>query len=256
MSDIICEQQGKLCFITMNRVAKHNAFDNAMLTELQRAIIEAENDSTIRVIILKANGPHFSAGADLAWMQQMVDLNEQDNIKDAMVLARMMYTLYASTKPTIAMVQGAAYGGGAGLAAACDIAIGADNARFCFSEVKLGLIPAVISPYVIKAIGERAAYELLMTAQVIQASRAVELNLLQHCVPLNELLIFTIHLAETIAELPKMAVKEAKSLIRHVAGQPIDEALLLETATRIAKRRVSDEGQDGLKSFLRKKKDV
>lgn len=253
MSDIICEQQGKLYCITMNRVDKHNAFDDSMLADLQLVIEEARDNPSIAVIILMANGPHFSAGADIAWMQRMVGYNEEENIADAMILARMMYTLHTCPKPTIAMVQGAAYGGGAGIAAACDIAIAADSARFCFSEVKFGLIPAIISPYVIKAIGERAACELFMTAQVISAKRAYELKLIQHCVTDIELFSYTLNYAEQITQLAPLAVRASKSLVQQIAGRPIDENILLQTAALIAKKRVSAEGQLGLNAFLSKK---
>lgn len=253
MSDLITEQQGKLFLITMNRVEKHNAFDDSMLAHLQLIIEDARDNPSVGVIIIMANGPHFSAGADVSWMQRMADYNEKENISDAMILAQMMRSLHMCTKPTIAMVQGAAYGGGAGIAAACDIVVAADTAKFCFSEVKFGLIPAVISPYVIKAIGERAACELFMTAQVFSARRAHELNLVQHCVPENDLLTFTLNLAEKIIQNAPLAVRASKALVQQVAGRPIDEDMLTKTATLIAQKRVSAEGQHGLKAFLSKK---
>ncbi len=253
MSDIICEQQGKVFLITMNRVEKNNAFDDSMLAHMQLIIEDARDNPDVAVIILMANGRHFSAGADASWMQRMVDYSEQENIEDAQILAQMMFTLYTCPKPTIAMVQGAAFGGGAGLAAACDITIASDTASFCFSEVRLGLIPAIISPYVMKAIGERAACELFMTAEVIDARRAYELNLVQHCVPVSELLTFTLNMAEKIAQSAPIAVQEAKALKHTVAGRPIDEALLMLTSRLTAERRVSAEAQHGLKSFLTKK---
>lgn len=252
MSDLLCEQQGKSFIITMNRVEKHNAFDDAMLAHLELVLEEARENPTVSVIILMANGPDFSAGADVSWMQRMADYNEEENRADAMLLARMMYALYTCPKPTIAMVQGAAFGGGAGLAAACDIAIAADTARFCFSEVKFGLIPAVISPYVIKAIGERAACELFMTAQIFNAQRAYDLKLVQHCVPQDKLLTFTLDLAEKIAKNAPLAVKASKALVRLVGGQPIDEAIQILTSSLIAEKRISAEGQRGLKAFLSK----
>jgi len=252
VSDLLCEQQGKVFIITMNRVEKHNAFDDSMLTHLELRLEEARENPSVAVIILMANGPHFSAGADIAWMQRMADYNEEENRADALLLAHMMHSLYTCPKPTIAMVQGAAFGGGAGLAAACDIAIAADTARFCFSEVKFGLIPAVISPYVINAIGERAACELFMTAQIINAQRAYDLKLVQHCVPQNELLTFTLDLAEKIANNAPLAVKASKALIRLVGGQPIDEAMQILTSSLIAEKRISAEGQRGLKAFLSK----
>ena len=250
MTILLNETQGHVQIITLNRVDKHNAFDDTLLADLQILLDNAITDPNIRVILLKANGKHFSAGAYLAWMQRMAEFSEAENIADAKVLAHVMYTLNQSPKPTIAMVQGAAYAGGAGLVAACDIAIAADTARFCFSEVKLGLIPAVISPYVIKAIGERAAMSLFMSAEVFDAKRAFELQLIQHCKPERELLTYTLSYAHQIAQLAPNAVRASKALVRQVAGQPINEALQHLTATLIAKQRASAEGQQGLHAFL------
>ena len=252
MSDIVCELQQHIMLITLNRVSKHNAFDNTLLAQLQIALDEAQEHSNVRLIILKANGQHFSAGADAAWMQRMANFSEEENFNDAKVLAKVMYSLYHSKKPTIAMVQGAAYGGGAGLVAACDIAIAAQTARFCFSEVKLGLIPAVISPYVIEAIGARSAKALFMSAELFDAQRAYELNLVHHCVPENELLSYTLNYAEQMTRNAPQAINAAKSLVHQVAGQPINEALQQLTASLIAKQRVSHEGQIGLRAFINK----
>ena len=252
MSDILSELQEHVLLITLNRVSKHNAFDDTILTDLQLILDNAEENPDVRVIVLKANGRHFSAGADLAWMQRMAQFSEEENIADAKIVARLMVSLHQHSKPTIAMVQGAAMGGGAGLVAACDIAIAADTAHFCFSEVKLGLIPAVISPYVIKAIGERAAMGLFISAETFDAKRAFELQLVQHCVPEEELLTYTLHYAQQIAQLPPGAVCAAKSLVRQVANKPIDENLQQLTATLIAQQRISTEGQYGLQAFLKK----
>lgn len=253
MSDIVSELKDHILLITLNRVNKHNAFDDTLLVDLQSKLDAAENNPNIRVIVLKANGRHFSAGADLAWMQRMATFSEEENLADARILAKLMYTLHQHPKPTIAMVQGAAMGGGAGLVAACDIAIAANSATFCFSEVKLGLIPAVISPYVIKAIGERATLGLFISAETFDAKRALELQLVQHCVAEEELLSFTLNYANKIAQWPAGAVKNAKSLVRQVTGMPIDNKLQHLTASLIAKQRVSTEGQQGLKTFLEKK---
>lgn len=253
MSDLLIDQQGSICLITLNRVEKHNAFDDSMLAQLQLNIQEADENDSVKVIILKANGRHFSSGADISWMQRMCDYNQDQNMADAMVLAQMMYTLYHCTKPTIAMIQGAAYGGGAGLAAACDIAIAAEEAQFCFSEVKFGLVPAVISPFVVKAIGQRAATELFMTGDVINAQRAYELQLVQHVVPQNELINFSMNYAEKLANAAPIAVKACKSLVRDVFCKPIDQAMQIKTASIIAEKRVSSEGQLGLKAFLDRK---
>ncbi|WP_058462335.1 enoyl-CoA hydratase-related protein [Legionella adelaidensis] len=252
MSDILQETQEKVLLVTFNRIEKHNAFDDVFLAELQNILDAAEKNSGVRVIVLKANGKHFSAGADLQWMQRMASFTEEENIADAMVLAKLMYTLHKCSKPTIAMAQGSAFGGGAGLVAACDIGIAADSAKFCFSEVKLGLIPAVISPYVIRAIGPRAANALFMSAEVFDAKKALALGLVQHCVTGNELVSFTLDYAQRIASLAPQAVSEVKTLVTEVSGYPIDLELQHKTARLIAKKRVSAEGQKGLQAFLRK----
>ncbi len=252
MSDVLHEQQGHVLLITLNRINKHNAFDDILLSDLQLILDKAQHDPTVRVIILKAHGRHFSAGADALWMQRMTHFNEEENIADALILARLMHTLYHHSKPTLAMVHGAAFGGGAGLVAACDIAIAADNARFCFSEVKLGLIPAVISPYVIKAIGEKAALGLFMSAETFDAKRALELQLVNHCVPEKELQSYTMAYAQKIATSAPGAVMAAKSLVRQIGSLPLNEKLQHLTATLIAKQRTSKEGQQGLQAFLNK----
>ena len=252
MSDILSELQENVLMITFNRIKKHNAFDDTLLAELHVLLTHAQNNPQVSVIVLKANGRHFSAGADLAWMQRMATFSEEENLADAKLLAQVMSTLYQSAKPTLAMVQGAAMGGGAGLVAACDIAIAAHTARFCFSEVKLGLIPAVISPYVIKAIGERAAIGLFMSAETFDAKRAKELQLVQHCVSEDELLSFTLNLANQIAQWPPQAVSAAKALVRQVATLPMNDELQHLTATLIAKQRATPEAQHGLNAFLNK----
>lgn len=252
MQDLLSELDDRVLYITFNRVEKHNAFDDTLLHALQEVLDDAETNERVRVIVLKANGPHFSAGADVAWMQRMITLSEADNRADATILARVVYTLYKSSKPTLAMVQGAALGGGAGLVAACDIAIAADSAHFCFSEVKLGLIPAVISPYVIRAIGERAATWLFMSAEPFDAQRALSLQLVHHCVPENTLLLTTQNYAKKLSKLAPGALCASKALVRDVAGRAIDDTLQALTATKIAHQRVSAEGQRGLRAFLNK----
>lgn len=252
MSDILSEIQGKIMLITLNRIQKHNAFDDKILSDLHVVLTGAEKNPNVSVILLKANGRHFSAGADLAWMQRMASYSEEENIADAKGLAQVMASLYQCSKPTIAMVQGSAMGGGVGLVAACDIAIAADNARFCFSEVKLGLIPAVISPYVIKAIGERAATALFISAETFDAKRALELHLVHHCIPESELLDFSLKYANQLSQWPANAVSAAKALVREVASMPINDELQDLTAKKIAKQRGSSEAQSALNAFLNK----
>lgn len=252
MADLLNNIQDRVYILTLNRVEKRNAFDDQLLIELQHCLEQAIANPQVRVILLKANGEHFSAGADLNWMRRMAQFSEAENLNDAMVLAKLMYTLNQSPKPTIAMVQGSAFGGGAGLVAACDIAIASINARFCFSEVKLGLIPAVISPYVIKAIGERAAKHLFMSAESFNAEQAKQLNLIQHCIAEEELTAFTAQYAKQLANLAPQALAACKMLVEQVGNRVIDEQLIQETAALIAKRRVSEEGQYGLTAFLNK----
>lgn len=252
MSDVLNELQDRMFVITLNRIDKHNAFDDALLVELHQLLEQAKANPAVRSIVLKANGKHFSAGADAAWMKRMASFSDAENIADAKVLANVMHALHHSPKPTIAMVQGAAYGGGAGLVAACDIAIAAESARFCFSEVKLGLIPAVISPYVIRAIGARAASWLFMSAEVFNAKRAYELQLVQHYIPDDTLHDFAFNYARQFTSLAPEAVKESKQLVHAIQTLPIDEALMDKTAALIAKKRASQEGRRGLEAFLNK----
>ncbi len=253
MTSLLCELQDHVQILTFNRVDKQNAFDEHLLGELQTALDVFIADPIARVLLLKANGRHFSAGADLTWMQRMAQFNEAANVQDANVLARVMRTLYECPKPTIAMIQGAAFGGGAGLVAACDIGIAAHSARFCFSEVTLGLIPAVISPYVIKAIGERAATHLFMTAEPFGAQRAYELQLIQLCVADETLFNTSLTYAHNLSHMPPHAVRAAKALVRQIAPLTINVSTQELTARLIAKTRASLEAQVGIQAFLNKK---
>jgi methylglutaconyl-CoA hydratase len=252
VSDLLSEVHNRIFIITLNRSSKHNAFDDELLISLQSALDEAANHPQARAILLKANGPHFSAGADLTWMQRMAHLSEGENLKDALVLARVMASLHNSPKPTIAVVQGSAFGGGAGLAAACDITIAATTARFSFSEVKLGLIPATISPYVVKALGERTAKWLFMSAEIFTAEKAKQLGLVHHIVADEDLWSFSCNYAEQITKWAPEAISQCKALVEAVSGKAINEDLMQYTASLIAKKRVSAEGQKGLQAFLNK----
>lgn len=252
MSDLLFDIQDRIALLTINREQKRNAFDDHLLIEMNARLEEAQNNEHVRSIILKANGGHFSAGADLNWMRSMAAFTEEENLNDALVLGKLMYNLYHGPKPSIAMIQGSAFGGGAGLAAACSIAIAAPSARFCFSEAKLGLIPAVISPYVVKAIGERNAQMLFMSAEVFDATRAQALGLVQHCVAEEELFDFTIQYAQQIASNAPEAVKQSLQLAHKVANQSINAELMHYTASLIAQKRISAEGQQGLNAFLNK----
>lgn len=248
--DILIENKNHICYITLNRIKKSNAFDDQLLLSLKQAINIAIDDASIDLIVLNANGKYFSAGADLAWMQKMIHYNKQENIQDALILADTLETLYQCPKPTLAIVQGNAYGGGVGLIAACDIAIATDHATFSFSEVKLGLIPAVISPYVINAIGARLATWLFMTAETISAEQAKQYNLIHYCIAENKLGLFTENFIKSFFQLPKTAKQDAKALVRNVQPTIINTELKNWTAQCIAQKRISPEAQQYLKKFI------
>ncbi|KZN49834.1 enoyl-CoA hydratase/isomerase family protein [Pseudoalteromonas luteoviolacea] len=242
--------KSKVAILELSRPEKHNAFNAEIIAELIKTIDYA-NELDIRALVLKTNGKHFSAGADLAWMKSMADNNYEENVADSLELAKLMQVLASSPHPTLCLVQGAAFGGALGLIACCDIAIASPNAKFCLSEVKLGLIPAVISPYVIKAIGERQARRYFLTAEVFQAEKALELGLIHQIS--DNLEQSEEYFIEQLLNNGPTAVKSAKSLIDEVAGKAIDEQLIKHTAKRIAEIRVSEEGQEGLSAFFDKR---
>lgn len=254
--DLLVTLEHHVQILTLNRIEKHNAFDDTLIERLQAAIDEAESNPEARVILLRANGSHFSAGADLSWMKKMASFSETENEADAKKLAQLLSSIHHCKKPTVALVQGASFGGGAGLVAACDIAIAADTSQFCFSEVKLGLIPSVISPYVIRAIGRRRANWLFMSAERFNADTALNIGLVHHVVPEEELAWHGHEFANNIALLAPEAVRETKALVFDVADLPIDQKLQALTAKRIAKRRASAEAQKGMHAFLNKKTPV
>ena len=257
MSFVLTEIDGPVAIITLNRPDKHNAFDDSLIAELTAQLQAIDTHADIRVVVLSASGKSFSAGADLNWMKRMAAYSEADNERDAMALATLMKTLYALSKPTIARVQGAAYGGGVGLVACCDIAVGTHNAAFSLSEVKLGLIPAVISPYVIATMGARAAHRYFLTAECFDAGEAYRLGLLSELANDDDEMDERIEkLIAAILAAGPVALREAKLLIDAVSGQPLSNALVADTAARIARVRVSPEGQEGLRAFLEKRKPV
>lgn len=239
--------------LTLARPEVHNAFDDHLIAELTHKLRGLDHDASVRAVILAAEGKSFSAGADLNWMKRMTRYSEAENLRDAVGLAGLMRTLSGMTKPTVARVQGAAYGGGVGLVACCDIAIASRSAAFSLSEVRLGLIPAVISPYVIAAIGERNARRYFLTAERFDAEEALRIGLLHSVVDDAELdAAVTGIVGELLKGGPK-AITAAKDLISHVAQRPIDQTLAEETAARIAQIRVTPEGQEGIAAFLDKR---
>ena len=240
--------------LTMNRPELHNAFDDSLIAALTGELQRLEADDRVRVVVLAAAGRSFSAGADLAWMRRMADYTRQENLADALELAGLMRTLATLKKPTIARVQGAAYGGGVGLVACCDMAIASSRASFCLSEVKLGLIPAVISPYVVEAIGPRAARRYFQSAEVFDAAEAHRLGLVHEVTAEEELTAAVERLAAALIANGPRAMAAAKELVARVACSPIDEALIRDTAERISATRASAEGKEGLSAFLQKRK--
>ena len=240
--------------VILDRPDRHNAFDDDMIAELIELLGKLEQDDRVRVLVLRAAGKSFSAGADLNWMRRMADYDLAQNVDDAMQLAELMRRLNCFPKPTIALVQGAAYGGGVGLIACCDIAIASPAASFCLSEVKLGLIPAVISPYVIEAIGARAARRFMLTAERFDAERAYQLGLVHEVVEAQELDARLDSIVEFLLAAGPAAQAAAKDLIRAVSNNPIDSELIQDSAQRIARIRASGEAREGLSAFLEKRK--
>jgi methylglutaconyl-CoA hydratase len=240
--------------LTLNRPELHNAFDDALIAQLTQTLNQLETDPQVRVVVLAANGESFSAGADLNWMHRMAEYSYQQNLTDALTLAELMRTLNTLAKPTVAKVQGPAYGGGVGLVACCDIAIASEAASFSLSEVKLGLIPAVISPYVVNAIGERQARRYFLTAEPFSAHEAQRIGLVHEVVTPQELDAALAKLLATLAGNGPAAMVAAKDLARAVSRGPLDMVMIEDTARRIAEIRASAEGREGLAAFLNKRK--
>jgi methylglutaconyl-CoA hydratase len=241
--------------VTLNRPEVRNAFNDALIAELTDWAARAASERTLRAAVLQGAGPVFCAGADLAWMSRMIEYSREDNVRDADAMARMYGALDTLPFPLLGRVQGAALGGGTGLAAVCDIVIAAEDAVFGFTEVKLGILPAVISPFVIAKIGASAARELFLTGTRFSAARAREIALVHTLVPAAAL---DAAVDRTLAELASSgpsAVAAAKALIRHVAWRPPADIAVF-TAEAIARQRTSAEGQEGIKAFLEKRKPV
>jgi methylglutaconyl-CoA hydratase len=242
-------------FVTINRPQKKNAFDAATIAALHEAFLTLHGSDGIRLVFLRGAGGTFCAGADLEWMRDAVDWSESDNRDDAMGLAKMLKALHDVPALTVALVEGAAMGGGAGLVAACDMAVAVKGAKFAFSEVRLGLIPATIAPYVIEAVGARTARRLFATAELFDADAARDFGLVDRVLPSADALDGLIaELSTAMRANAPGAVGDAKRLVHHVAGHKLDSALMDDTAKRIARARVSDEGQEGVRAFLDKRK--
>jgi methylglutaconyl-CoA hydratase len=244
---------GRIATVTLARPDVRNAFNETMIAELTAAFTDLDARGGIRAVVLAAEGPAFCAGADLNWMKKMAAYSDDENRADARLLAKMFDALYRCAKPVIARVQGDAYAGGVGLVAAADIAIAAQNAKFCLSEARLGLIPATIAPYVVRAIGERAARRYFTTAEVFDSTRAASLGFVHETVAADALDETVAKLAATLAANGPDAVRACKTLVRDVADRPLDAALIDDTADRIARTRAGAEAREGIASFLEKR---
>ena len=247
------ERQGAVARLRMERAAIHNAFDAALIAGMTEALVALGADPGVRVVVVEGDGASFSAGADLNWMRGMAAATEAENRADSLALARLMRTLDALPKPTIARVHGAAFGGGVGLVACCDIAIGVPEAKFGLTEAKLGLLPAVISPYVVAAIGPREARRWFATAEIFDAAEALRIGLLHQVVPMDGLDAAVERQVNLLLKAGPVATSSAKTLVRAVTAHPDGARHDTDNAALIARLRVSPEGQEGISAFLAKR---
>jgi methylglutaconyl-CoA hydratase len=251
---LLIEKRGGVAVVTLNRPEVRNAFDDALIAALAANFKALDDDDDVRAVVLAGNGPAFCAGGDLNWMKRMAGYGYEQNLHDAMGLAVMLQTIDRMNKPVIARVHGPAYAGGTGLVAACDIAVGTPEAKFCLSEAKIGLSPATISPYVVRAMGERNARRYFLTAEVFGAEEALRIGMLSALVPAAQLDGTIDSLLENLLACGREALTKIKDLIRAVASRPIDDSMVADTARRIAEIRGSPEGREGIASFLEKRK--
>ena len=240
--------------VTINRPEVRNAFNDEVITELTAVFVELAKRDEVRCVVLAGAGAAFCAGADLNWMKRIAGYTREENVADATGLARMLDLVFRCPKPTIARVQGDVYAGGTGLVAACDMAVSVDTANYCLSEVKLGLIPATISPYVIRAMGTRAAHRYFLTAERFSAAEAHRIGLVHEVVKADELDAKVGEIAKALVQAGPQAVKACKQLLHDVAGHEITAGLVQRTVESIADIRASEEGREGIQSFLGKRK--
>lgn len=254
MNNLQLHVAGLVATVTLNRPEVRNAFNEALIAEITQAFQQLGQRDDVRCIVLAAQGTAFCAGADLNWMRSMADYTREQNLADAGRLAAMMQTIYECPKPTIAKIQGDVYAGGTGLVAACDMAVSVDTANFCLSEVKLGLVPSTISPYVIRAMGARAAHRYFLTAERFSAAEALRIGFVHEVVTSDALDAKVAELSMALVNAGPEAVKLCKKLVQDVAGKDITPELVNMTIASIADVRVSAEGREGLQSFLQKRK--
>lgn len=250
---LTCTIEDGVAILTLDRPQVRNAFDDALIAALTHAYNEATIDPGVYAVLLRANGPTFCAGADLNWMRRMAAYSRQENMADAMDLARLMRTIDLCPKPTLVRVHGSAFAGATGLIAASDIVVAVPEAEFAVTEVRIGLIPAVISPYLVRAMGARQARRYFLTAERFSAATALELGLVHEVVPADALdAAIARHLKALKAASPA-AIAAAKALIAAV-DRPLDQTVVQDTARRIADQRVSADGREGVSAFLEKRK--
>jgi methylglutaconyl-CoA hydratase len=254
MANLQITYAGHTATVTLDRPEVRNAFNDEVIVELASAFNEFGERADVRCVVLAASGTAFCAGADLNWMKRMAGYSRDENVADAAALARMLSVIYRCPKPTIARIQGDVYAGGTGLVAACDIAVSVDTAQYCLSEVKLGLIPATISPYVIRAMGARAAHRYFLTAERFSAAEALRIGFVHDVVKADELDAKVGEIAQALVQAGPAAVKACKALVQDVAEKNISQLLIDRTVQDIADIRASDEGREGIQAFLAKRK--
>jgi methylglutaconyl-CoA hydratase len=254
MAHLEIERQGPVARVWLNRPDMRNAFDDQVIAGLADAFRALALDDSLRVIVLGGRGKAFCAGADLGWMGRMAGYTWDENRTDAQALADMLWTVYSCPVPVVGRIQGDCYAGGVGIAAVCDVLVAAEAATFCVSEARLGLLPATISPYVVRALGEQASRRYFATAERFDARRAHQLGFVHELVALDALDTKVEELVAILVANGPVAVRACKKLVQDTAGQPITTALRAETARRIADIRASDEGREGVQSFLQKRK--
>ena len=247
-------EPGVVTHVTLSRPEVRNAFNDEVIAELTQAFRQLGQDPDVRAIVLAAEGTAFCAGADLNWMRRMADYGQAENLADAAQLAEMLRVIYSCPKPTVARIQGDVVAGGMGLVAVCDMAVSVDSAHYCLSEVKLGLLPATISPYVIRAMGARAAHRYGLTTERFDSAEALRIGFVHAVVPAERLDAQVAEISKALFNASPNAVRECKTLLHDVAGKDIDAALIAHTVQGIASIRASAEGKEGVQSFLQKRK--
>lgn len=250
---MLYEIKSGIVTIALNRPDVHNAFDEGVIADLHAAFDRAAEEKDLRAVVLRGNGKSFCAGGDLNWMKRVAGYTHDENVKDAMALARLLARINTFPHPVIGLVHGSVFGGGVGLAACCDIVIAEEGAEFCLSEVRVGIIPSVIAPYVVAAIGPRQARRYFMTAERIPAAKALDLGLAHELCPQGGLDAALAGVLSSLQAGAPGAQAMGKALILEIAGRPVDEDMMALTALRIAQARASDEGREGLTAFLEKR---